>query len=117
MDRLIYKVSWLRRAKSLGLSLKNIVVIIVLSLVSTITEVLGIGLFLPIFQFMRVNGNMDILTEDSDFWQYVVSIFSFFDLQVSLSLMLLISFILIILRQIFTYIREVYTVRVTKTLA
>ena len=117
MKSFLSKLSWYDRAKDLGLSLNVIVVIIALSLVSTITEVLGIGLFLPIFQFMRVNGNMDILTEDSDFWQYVVSIFSFFDLQVSLSLMLLISFILIILRQIFTYIREVYTVRVTKTLA
>jgi ABC-type multidrug transport system fused ATPase/permease subunit len=100
--------SWLHRAQNFGLSFQMIVSLIVLSLLTTITEVFGIGIFLPIFQFMRLSGDLDALVLDSSFWQYVIDGFSYFDIEPSLAILLSISFIFFLTRQVFFYIRIVY---------
>ena len=49
--------NWLSRAYNLGLSFRELAALIVLSLIATVTEVFGIGMFLPIFQFIRLEGD------------------------------------------------------------
>jgi ABC-type multidrug transport system fused ATPase/permease subunit len=116
MKSFLSKLSWYDRAKDLGLSLNVIVVIIALSLVSTVTEMFGIGLFLPIFQFMRLEGNIDALVVDSTIWQYIVNVFMYLNLQPSLPILLLVSFLFITIRQLFIYVRTIYSAAVTKRL-
>ena len=89
-------VNWLRRAHSIGLSNRVIIVIISLSLMSTITEVFGIGIFLPIFQFIRLGGDMEALAADSNIWQYIINTFAYFSIKPSLLLLLIISFLFFI---------------------
>ncbi len=62
------KSGWLYRARNLGLSYRIIFIFILLSLISTITEVFGIGIFLPIFQFIRLDGSLDALVAESSLW-------------------------------------------------
>jgi ABC-type multidrug transport system fused ATPase/permease subunit len=111
-----FKPAWLQRSIDLGLSYRVIIILIVLSLTATVTEVLGVGIFLPIFQFIRLNGDINALVVDSSFWQYAVDLFLYFNIELSLAPLLILSFSLFIGRQIFVYLRLVYTVAVKQRL-
>ncbi len=111
-----YFNSWFHRARNIGLSTNTIALIVLLSLVSTLTEVLGIGIFLPVFQFIKLEGDMEALVSDSIIWQYLVNVFDYFSFEPSLLILLLISFSFFLGRQLFIYIRVVYTSAVTERL-
>ena len=103
---------WLSRSFYFGLSYRVITILVLLSLIATITEIFGIGIFLPIFQFIRLEGDVDALVLDSPIWQYLVSIFTFFDVTPTLIVLLVLSFSFFLCRQIFTYLRIVYNVSI-----
>lgn len=111
-----YFNSWFHRARNIGLSTNTIALIVLLSLVSTLTEVLGIGIFLPVFQFIKLEGDIEALVSDSIIWQYLVNVFDYFSFGPSLLILLLISFSFFLGRQLFIYIRVVYTSAVTERL-
>ena len=106
--------NWFIRANKMGLNNNSIVLLVLFPLISTITELFGIGIFLPIFQFIKLGGNLDLLTSDSTIWQYIVNIFAYFNMTPSLLVMLLMSFGLFIVRQLFNYLRMIYTTAVTQ---
>jgi len=107
-------IKWKNRAQILGLSYRTIIILVALSLVATVTEVFGIGVFLPIFQFIRFEGDISALVSESSLWQYVISIFSYFGIKPSLLILLLLSFVFFLSRQFFTYIRTVYATTVSQ---
>ena len=102
------KFIWLNRGRALGLSYRNIYILILLSLVSTITEIFGISIFLPIVHFIRLEGDVDALVSDASMWQYIIDMFAFLNIELSLLFLLVISFSFFILRQIFVYFRLVF---------
>jgi len=108
--------NWLSRAYNLGLSFREVAALIVLSLIATVTEVFGIGIFLPIFQFIRFEGDISALVAESGLWQYVINIFAYLGIEPSLLILLLISFIFFLSRQFFTYIRVIYAATVGQRL-
>ena len=110
------KPYWLHRAHSLGLSYRNIFIFILLSFISTVTEIFGIGIFLPIFQFIRFEGDIDSLVAESDLWQHVVNGFNYINIEPSLAILLLVSFSLFLGRQVFTYFRLIYIVSIKERL-
>ena len=106
---------WLKRVLKIGLTYKEILLLVVLSLTATATEVFGIGIFLPIFQFIRL-GDLNALVSDSGLWIYVINGFNYFSLEPSLVALLLLSFTFFLGRQFFTYIRLIYNAAVTQRL-
>ena len=108
--------NWLSRAYNLGLSFREVAALIVLSLIATLTEIFGIGIFLPIFQFIRFEGDISALVAESGLWQYVINIFAYLGIEPSLLILLLISFIFFLSRQFFTYIRVIYAATVGQRL-
>jgi ABC-type multidrug transport system fused ATPase/permease subunit len=100
----------------MGLSYREAILLIFLSLTATVTEVFGIGIFLPIFQFIRLEGDLNALISDSSLWQYIVDAFSYFNISPSLSVLLLLSFTFFIGRQFFTYIRIIYSAAISQRL-
>jgi len=102
------KNDWLHRSLRLGLSYKIIVTLVFLSLIVTATEIFGMGIFLPIFQYIRLDGDIDALVLDSPVWQYLINMFIFFDIEPSLVVLLILSFSFFLCRQLFTYITNVY---------
>ncbi len=100
--------NWLKRSHDFELHYHVIIILILLSLISTAVEILSIGMFLPIFQFVRLDGDLNALVADSSLWQYVINGLTYAGLDLSLQTLLSISFSLFICRQIFTYFRLVY---------
>ncbi len=110
------KPNWLQRAHDLGISYRTVIVFVILSLATMLTEVMGVGIFLPIFQFIRLKGDLNALVADSSLWQYVIDLFAFFSIKPSLLILLLSSFSFFIGRQILVYLRLVYTTAVAQRL-
>ena len=102
------KTNWSSRATNLGLSYDVIIILILLSLAATITEIFGIGMFLPIFQFIRFEGDIDALILDSTVWKYLINVFYFFKIKPLFSYMLLLAFGFFLSRQIFIYLSIIY---------
>ena len=109
-------IKWINRARILGLSYRTMTYLVILSLVATLTEIFGIGIFLPIFQFIRFEGDISALVAESGLWQYVINIFAYLGIEPSLLILLLISFIFFLSRQFFTYIRVIYAATVGQRL-
>jgi len=110
------KFIWLRRARKFGLSYRSIFTIIGLSLLSTATEIFGIGMFLPIFQYIRLEGDVNTLVETSIIWVYILKAFTYVDISPSLAKLLLITFLFFIGRQILTFVRAMYSAKLTQKL-
>jgi ABC-type multidrug transport system fused ATPase/permease subunit len=101
-------ISWVDRVRNLGLSYRVIIILSLLSLVATITEIISIGIFLPIFQFIRLDGDITALVSDSTLWKYLINVFDFFKIKPLFISLLLISFSFFIARQFLLYVRLVY---------
>ncbi len=109
MKSLSLKPAWVVRALDYGLPYFSMVILVLLSLMATISEIFGIGIFLPIFQFIRLDGDLNSLVADSSLWQYIIDIFLYFNIETSLLALLIVAFIFFIFRQIFIFIRIVYS--------
>jgi ABC-type multidrug transport system fused ATPase/permease subunit len=101
-------INWINRAYNLGLSYRAMIYLVMFSVMATFTEIFGIGIFLPIFQFIRFQGDISALVAESSVWQYVVNIFSYVGIEPSLLILLFVSFIFFLGRQFFTYIGVIY---------
>jgi len=99
---------WLERAIKFGFTKRSILLLIGMSLFASTTEIFGVGIFLPIFQFIRMKGDVDALQVESSIWGYLIDGFGWIGMPVSLVALLLLSFSFFLGRQIFTYLRLVY---------
>ena len=104
------------RLKSFGLTSRQVFILLILPLLATISEIFGLGIFLPIFQFIRLEGDLNALKVDSEVWHYLINWFSFFEIKPSLLALLLVIFSMFLVRQVLTYIRIVYTASTTQRL-
>ncbi len=105
-------INWFYRGIHLGLTYRVTIILILLSLMTTITEIFGIGMFLPIFQFISLDGDIDALILDSTIWKYLIHIFDFFKIEPLFGYLLLLSFSFFMLRQILIYFTLIYNSKV-----
>jgi|APSaa5957512535_1039671.scaffolds.fasta_scaffold00497_26 ABC-type multidrug transport system fused ATPase/permease subunit len=88
---------------------RSITILLIMSLLSTISEALGIGIFYPIFEFVKADGNLNELVNDSDLWLFLLEFFEILNVELSLASLLISAFLLFFGRQIFMYVRLVYS--------
>jgi ABC-type multidrug transport system fused ATPase/permease subunit len=105
-----------QRARSFGLANRSILLLIGISLCATITEIFGVGIFLPIFQFIRLQGDVNTLVADSAVWSYIINGLAWFGIDVSLAVLLMLSFVFFLGRQVFTYFRLIYHTAISQRL-
>ena len=92
------------------------VVMLLLIIVATFFEGIGIGMLLPIVEFIQSDGNADKLAGSSKLWSYLVDGFRFFGIPVTLGVLIAVSFTAIILRQFMVFIRQMYNFRLAESL-
>jgi ABC-type multidrug transport system fused ATPase/permease subunit len=109
-------IQWFQRSKKLSLNKKPIFLLIGMSLMATITEIFGVGIFLPIFQYMRMEGDLQSLVSNAPIWQYVINFFNFIHIQISLAVLLITSFLFFLIRQVFNYFRIIYESKISQKL-
>ena len=92
------------------------IILISLSILGSITEVLGVSTFLPIFQYLRLEGDVSTLVRDSQLWKFIFDFYDFFSISVSLKSLLIVAFTLFLIRQIILYLRIVTQATITQYL-
>jgi ABC-type multidrug transport system fused ATPase/permease subunit len=107
---------WFKRAISLGLDLRSMLLFVVLSLFTTLSEIFGVSIFLPIFQYIKYDGNIALLLESSKLWLFIINFFNYFNLNISLIILLIFAFFFFLTRQIFTYFRLVLKSKINESL-
>lgn len=95
---------------------RSIFILMTMSLLSTLSEALGIGIFYPIFEFVKANGDINTLANDSSLWLYLVDFFRILNIEITLASLLISAFLLFLARQIFMYLRLVYSTLVNYSL-
>ncbi len=104
-------VHTLRMARALGIPMRSLLVLLALQLGGIIFEGIGIGMMLPVFEFVKAEGNLEVLTGESALWRRLVAGYAAIGLPVTLSTLLATSLAAIALRQAFAYVRDVRSAR------
>ncbi|MSP68176.1 MAG: ABC transporter ATP-binding protein [Alphaproteobacteria bacterium] len=87
-----------------------------LNLLGTLLEGIGISILLPVFQFIQAGGQLEKLMADSQLWQTIVAGYARVGLPVNLAVLLATGFLAILGRQICTYFRVVYAMRMQRAI-
>jgi len=103
-------------AKRLNFRSEIAAFLIFLHLISTAFEGLGIGMLLPVFQFIQANGRVELLAADSRLWTTLVQFYGWIGVPVTLPLLLGTSFACILSRQVVQYLRMLLTTRIREEL-
>lgn len=102
--------TWLARLDLFGVRRWEAGLVLLLGLLSTLAEAAGIGIFLPILQFIQSDGDLAALTAASDLWTRAVGAARWLGLEVTLPLLLIAAFSLFLLRQGFLFARMLFEV-------
>ena len=86
--------------------------ILCLNLGAIVFEGIGIGIFLPILEFMNNSGDVAALSQDSRMWATIVDVTERLSFPLTLGSLLAIAFCCLLIRQAFTYCRLIYLARI-----
>jgi len=86
-----------------------------MAIISSFTEVIGIGMFYPIFSVISQDNNKELTNSDSIVSNIPVLIFDYTGIHISLGYLLIIIVLLFLFRQLVMYIKNVYTTKVMYT--
>lgn len=87
----------------LGLSKLRILVFMILSVIGIFAEAFGLGMIIPILDFIRADGDIQALVDDNLAWLKFEALMSYIGLEISLLLLLSVFIGCIAIRQIFDY--------------
>ncbi len=102
-----------RIAGRLGLSRRVFVLLLLLDLVSALFEVVGLSMLLPIFELLQ-NANGQISDLRGKHWELMRSLSERFGFNITLELLLAVSFGFLVFRQLFRYFAMRYAIVVQR---
>ncbi|MHA1538367.1 MAG: ABC transporter ATP-binding protein [Alphaproteobacteria bacterium] len=104
-------VEWLRSMRYLGARARKIVVLLGLQLLAAVFEGIGVGMLLPVAQFISQKGDLGALVQAGPWWRYLIEFFAMAGIPVSLGALLGFSFAAILGRQVFAFAAAAYRIR------
>lgn len=103
---------FLRYSKALGFKRSWIGLIFFLQFTAVLFEGIGISMFLPILQYLQEGVSAAELAERSELWRRLTDGFAMIGLEVNLASLLSVAFAMFIMRQVFQYLRLLFTNKV-----
>lgn len=101
----------IRLGRMLGVGYKKIAVLLALYLLSILLEGFGIGMLLPIFEFVQSNGDLSALENRFPAWRHVAELYEALGLAISFGTLAATSLAFILLRQGAVYARQSFNSR------
>ncbi len=98
-------------SRHLGFRVRWAAGILFLNLGAIVFEGIGIGIFLPILEFMNTSGDLASLSENSQMWKTIIQAFQTMSVPLTLGTLLAVAFCSLLIRQAFTYCRLIYLAR------
>ncbi len=108
---------FLERSARLGLRPRRMLSIIALALALAAFEALGVGMMLPVLQFVQERGDLAKLSGQGRLWTALLGASTATGIPITLASLLALSFVLLLVRQAMTYAQLMYTAGVRSTLA
>ena len=99
---------WNSYKNLIGLRLRSIVILLTMSFLASVSEILGLGIFYPIVEFIQAKEDISVLTSQSELWVMLTNLFALIGVKISLKVLLLSSFLLFTGRQLFLYVKVMY---------
>lgn len=90
--------------RRVGVPLRVLAFLFGLNVVALVFESAGVSILLPIFELLRAGGSMDTAVLKGRHWEIMQQMSAAVGIPLSLGLLLAVSFCLILLRQVFTYL-------------
>jgi ATP-binding cassette, subfamily B, bacterial MsbA len=100
------------RSRAFGLSRRRMAAIVGLALAVALAEAIGVGLMLPVLQFIQEAGDVSKLADRGRIWRALVDVSQATGVPLTLATLLLLSFAFLLLRQIVTYAQHMTMARV-----
>lgn len=91
-------------AARLGLSRRTVVLLFLGNALAIIFEALGVATLLPIFEMLRSGGTVDSAKLTGRHWDMLREVASVLGIPITLGFLLLLSFVMICMRQLFSYL-------------
>ena len=88
----------IKRALLLGLRIRDMMILGLFALFGTFSEIIGIGIFYPIFKYMNMEGDIGALIADSQIWTYIVNFSNILGIELSLFSLFATSFCFILFK-------------------
>jgi ABC-type bacteriocin/lantibiotic exporter with double-glycine peptidase domain len=104
---------WLENKRFVRISNFNVAFIIVLALITSSLEALGIGMFYPVFKLLENGSNQSLPNDDYGIIEKVNNFFNFVEIDYTLLNILVVLFSLLFIRSLLTYYRSIYTSTIT----
>ena len=105
-------MNWKRNLNLYGLQDKVIISLIILVFLSTFAEIIGIGMFLPVFEFIEIQQNVNENINPEGILHYINNILLKFGIESSLEIILIIMFSMFFLSKsilfIVSYVKAYY---------
>jgi subfamily B ATP-binding cassette protein MsbA len=95
----------------LGLRRRVAITLLTTHLLGTFFESIGVGMILPIMDFLERDGNVAVLSENSGLWAALVDIYNALGIAITLPSLLVAAMMFLGAAIAFTYIRTVYASR------
>lgn len=104
------------RARRFGIGHRVAGTILLLHLLSTVFESVGLAMIVPILDFIRGGGDIGALAATSLLWQRLTAAYGYLGIDITLPALLLTSFLSIVSRQVFVYVRVLYNAGIKESL-
>jgi|SaaInlStandDraft_5_1057022.scaffolds.fasta_scaffold18103_2 ABC-type multidrug transport system fused ATPase/permease subunit len=108
-------IEWRENSKIAHFKNRSVFFLLLMAIISSFTEVIGIGMFYPIFSVISQDNNKELTNSDSIVSNIPVLIFDYTGIHISLGYLLIIIVLLFLFRQLVMYIKNVYTTKVMYT--
>lgn len=95
----------LAAGRGFGLGRGEIALFFVYNLLGILFESVGLGMLLPVFQFVQADRSVDALVAQSTLWARAAQVTGALGIGITLPLLLALSFAAILLRQVFVFLR------------
>jgi ABC-type multidrug transport system fused ATPase/permease subunit len=113
-------IIWKKRLNDYGLSNSVIFLLFVISAISIVTEIISIGMFLPLFELINQNGANGLENSNSEIVEYIQYIMVSIGLSLTIESLLILSFLLFLISKILlyitTYVQSYYHGRILKSM-
>jgi len=96
-------IIWKKRLNNYGLSNFVIFLLMAITIISVISEIISIGMFIPLFELISQYGIGGLENSNSDIVRYVDDFVNFIGLEMSIEILLLLSFSLFVFSKILLY--------------
>lgn len=89
---------------------KRIVILLSFTIAATFFEGFGVAMLFPIVDFIEKGRSFSALASSSKMWSYIGKTFDFLSVPKNLLSLMVITFLLLVIRQVFNYLKRMYGV-------